>query len=346
MLFSPRITTKELAGLCRRLATSLDAGIDLRAVWRREAGGAGRVALLHRCGVIRDAVARGESLADALDATGDFFPPLFCQLAAVGEETGQLGHVFAQLADHFGAQLKRRRTFLAAITWPMVQLTLAVVIVGFLIWIVGVIGESRNTTIDILGLGLVGTPGLIVYAAIVSGVVVGGFLLFYAARRGLLGLGMVQRGLLRVPVLGTALQTLALARLAWALHLTFNTGMDVRRALRLSLESTQNARYSGQIGRIDKAIASGDSVHEAFVATGVFPAEFLDVLHVGEQSGTLTETMERLGRQYEDYANVALATLVKLAGLAVWCLVAVVLVSVIVRVFSFYIGTINDALKM
>ena len=53
--------------------------------------------------------------------------------------------------------------------------------------------------------------------------------------------GDLQR--LRIPVLGPALETLALSRLAWAMYLTMNTGMDVRRAMRLSLASTNHARY-------------------------------------------------------------------------------------------------------
>jgi len=58
----------------------------------------------------------------------------------------------------------------------------------------------------------------------------------------------------RIPGIGGPLQTLALSRLAWTLHLTMNTSMDVRRSLALSLRSTQNARYIDQIPIIDAEI--------------------------------------------------------------------------------------------
>ena len=60
------------------------------------------------------------------------------------------------------------------------------------------------------------------------------------------------------------------------MHLTLNTGMPVRRAIALSLRSTQNAFYIRQIPAIDAEIAAGHSLYEAFYRTGAYPASFLD----------------------------------------------------------------------
>jgi type IV pilus assembly protein PilC len=346
MFFSPRITTKELAGLCRRLATSLVAGLDIRSVWNREAGSAARRATRARFRIVSRAVADGESLAEALAATGDFFPPLFRELAVVGDEAGRLGEVFAQLADHYQAQLKRQRIFLAAIAWPMVQLVAAICVVGFLIWIMGVLPTRGGTPIDILGFGLVGNSGLATYAAFLSGVGIVLVLIIRAVQRGLVWTRPIQRAALRVPVLGKALETLLLGRMAWSLHLTLNTAMDVRRAVRLSLQSTHNARYTDQIPAVEASISAGMSLFDTLARTECFPADFLETLHVGEQSGKLVESMAHLSRQYQDRAAVALGVLTMLAGFAVWCMVAAVIIALIVRLFMFYVGTINEALKM
>ena len=74
---------------------------------------------------ISEAVDHGESLSDALTPTGDYFPTIFREMIEVGEETGHIDSVFAQLADHYDAQLRMRRIFYSAITWPMIQLGLA-----------------------------------------------------------------------------------------------------------------------------------------------------------------------------------------------------------------------------
>ena len=346
MFFSARISIKELAGLCHRLATSIEAGIDIRAVWRREAASAARASLRSRFKSIDADVAAGRSLADAIGATGDFFPPMFRELVNVGEQSGRLADVFAQMHRHYLDQIKRRRIFLAAIAWPMLQLTVAILVVGFLIWILGVIGKSTGTTIDILGFGLVGDSGLAVYAAFISGVGIVALLLGRAISRGLLWTRPIQRLSLKIPVLGKALETLALARLAWALHLTMNTGMDVRRAVRLSLYTARNARYTDLLKPIDRWISAGSSLHEAFANTGAFPKEFLDALDIGERSGKLVECLDHLAAQYRDRAKAALATLTMLAGFAVWCMVAVLIIALIFRLFMFYVGTLNSALNM
>ena len=228
MFFSARIPLKPLVGLCRRLSTALEAGIDVRTVWAREADRAHGPLRRHLL-TVSQGINQGESLADALAPTGDFFPTLFRELIALGEQTGQLDAVLAQLADHYQNQLDMRRIFRAAIAWPMVQLGIAVAIVGFLIWIMGIIRDiARRKTIDPLGLGLVGNRGLAIYVAFLAVVGVLFWLIRRAITRGLVWTKPIQRLVLQLPGIGRPLQTLALARLAWSMHVTLDAGMDVR----------------------------------------------------------------------------------------------------------------------
>ncbi|NLY00832.1 MAG: hypothetical protein GXY83_32480 [Rhodopirellula sp.] len=344
MFFSSRISKKELAGLCRRLSTSLEAGVDLRTTWAREAERAGRAATRTRMNRIGNDLNRGQSLPDALEETGDYFPGIFRSLVEVGDKTGHLGESLGQLAEHYEYQLRLRRTFLAAIAWPMLQLTVAIFVVGFLIWVLGVIGESTGTTFDILGFGLVGTRGLVMYATFVFLVAAAVALIVRGIQRGLVWTRPIQRAVMKIPVLGNVVETIALSRLAWTLHLTFNAGMDVRRALRISLESANNSRYTDQIPEIEDSVRRGTSLFETFAATEEYPPEFLDTLRVGEQSGRVVESMEHLSGQYRDRAAAAMGTLTMLAGFAVWAMVAVVIILMIFRIFSFYLGAIQDAL--
>jgi type II secretory pathway component PulF len=140
------------------------------------------------------------------------------------------------------------------------------------------------------------------------------------------------------------LQTLALARLAWSMHLTMDAGMELRRGLRLSLRSTHSAWYTDQIERIDAGIAGGNSIYEVFCEAACFPPDFLDALQVGEHSGKLAESMALLSRQYQEQARAALATLTMLAGFAVWAAVALLIIALIFRLFMFYLGVINEAM--
>ena len=344
MFFSSRMPLKPLAALCRRLATALTAGLDLRTILTREAQQARGLGARRRLAEISRAVNHGESLSDALAATGDFFPPLFREMVEVGEQSGHLAEVLAQLAAHYEGLVQLRRTFLAAIAWPMIQLGLALGVVGLLIWVTGWIRESTHSNIDILGCGLFGNRGLAIYAIVLGAA---GTLLWLgvrAVKRGVVWLRPIQRLVLQIPVLGPALQTLSLARLAWTLYLTTIAGVEVRRALRLSLRSTGNARYTDQIELVEAEINAGNSIYAAFYAAGCFPADFLDALQVAEQSGKLDEAMAHLARQYQEQARVALTTLTMLAGFAVWGLVAMLIVVLIFRIFGFYLNTIKSAM--
>jgi type IV pilus assembly protein PilC len=346
MFFTPQMSLRDRANLCRRLSTALTAGIDIRRVLAREAQ-ARNAAARRRLAAVSEAVAQGESLTAALAETKDYFPTLFREMVEVGEQTGHLGEIFGQLAEHYENQIQLRRNFRASVAWPMIQLIIALSVVGFLIWIGGVIGQmgGGNNPIDFLGFGLVGDRGLVIYLAIVATAAAVVWFLIRAASRGLIWVRPIQRVVLRVPVLGPALRTLGLARLAWAMHLTLNAGMELRKALRLSLRNTGNALYIDAADKIDATIAAGNSIHEAFDNAGCFPPDFLDSVDVGEHSGRLVESMAHLSRQYQEQARAALATLTMAAGICVWALVAILIICLIFRLFSFYFNTLNNALK-
>lgn len=339
------ITVRELGQLCRRLSTSLAAGVDLRKTLAREAGGRTRRYATEQFEALRLEVNRGRSFSDAVARTHGFFPPLFREMVEVGEETGKLPEVLHHLAEHYELQIRLRRNFLAAITWPMMQLTVSIFIVGFVIWILGVIGSFTGQTIDILGLGLVGNRGALIYFGFVAAIALAIGLVVRAGLQGKLWVRPLQLLALRVPVLGPSLRTLALSRLAWSLHLTLDSGMDLRKAVPLSLRASRNPVFADTSDQLVYEIGRGREITEAMADTGAFPREFLDAVEVGERSGRLPEQLGLLSEQYEDQARRALATLTTMAGFGVWLVVAGLIIMIIFRLFSFYLGTINQALE-
>src|SRR5688572_10784024 len=172
-----RASLKELAQLCRRLSTSLEAGIDARKTFAREAESGVSQAMRRRIYPIHDAVQAGRTITEGLNSTGEYFPSMFREMVHVGEQTGKLPEVFKQLADHYDHQLTLRRAFLAAITWPMLQLFGALGVIGIVILVMGMLPTGpRGERPDILGLGLIGVPGFLIYMmflAAIAGVLYG-----------------------------------------------------------------------------------------------------------------------------------------------------------------------------
>jgi type II secretory pathway component PulF len=345
MLPQPQLSNKALAELCHRLAVETDTGIDIRRTWQRESDMA-RGRLQPYFARVRDAVAKGDSLAFALAGTGQVFPPLFREMAQVGEQTGTLGKVFHRLESHYRRQVQAQRIFFGAIAWPMIELALALVVIGVLIWVLGIISNRGGKPVDVLGFGLIGTPGLLIYLNFLIVLGLCGAGLVVAMRRGVLWTRPLQRVLMRLPVIGSSLEKIALARLAWALHLTMNVEMDLRRVVPLVLRAAGSDHYIRHTDQIVADVAAGQPLHVAFARSGAFPSTFVDALAVAEESGQIVESMDRLSKRYEEEAETAVKALAVAFGTVVALLVMGIIVLMIFRLAGFYFGTINEALKV
>ncbi len=343
-MFSSQIPLKPLGQFCHRLATATNAGLQDRKIWADEAQ-RGSPAQRQAAAAIRDQLAVGTTLTDALGTSGGYYPTLFRQMAEVGELSGRLGEIYLRLAQHYDRLLVARRDFQGRLFWPMFQLIVALATIGALIWIMGIL-PINNTPggkqFDMLGWGLVGTSGLIKYLNILILIAIGVFLSHKALRHGYGWARSLQRLVTDLPLVGGPLKTLALSRFTWALQLVLDTPMDLRKALPLALQATGNHFYTQHSTEIVLRIQQGQTLTQSLAATGAFPREFLDNLAVGEDSGRLVETMERQAVEYEERAGSAIAILAQFAGYAIWLLVAAFIITMIFRIFSSYVDTLNS----
>lgn len=344
MLFSPRISKSNLIQLCRRVGNQLHAGVDIRRVWLREAERASG-SMKHVMESICESIDEGHQMHEAINLTGEYFPKLFRQMIHLGDTTGHLDMIFLDLADQYEHQMELRRAFLASIAWPMIELGIAILVIGAFIFVMGMIPQVEGRTIDPLGLGLAGTQGVIDYFLIIGTIIMGCWVTYLLWSRGRLGFLPIDRVIMKIPGVGKQIRTLCLARMAWALGLTVGGGMDIRNAMRLSLEATHNRYYSQYADQIDKELLQGDEVSEILRRTQRFPHDFLDVVETGEISGTLSESMTKLSELYFQKARDAMKVLAIMGGLLVTMMVFGIIIMAIFKLAMFYLGTINDALE-
>lgn len=273
------------------------------------------------------------------------FPPLVADMVELGEQTGKLDSVFLRLADHYEHVLELRRNFLIGIAWPAIQLAMSVLIIGFLIWIFGWITEKNGgDAVDPLGFGLLGNQGLAIYFGGVALLTAVGCFAVMAFLQGWFGATVMQL-LLMTPVVGKCLRTNALARMAWTLSLALESGADARRAMRMSLRSTQLPYYRDVQDQTDEVILRGGEFHEALRSTGRFPDDFLISLQSAEHAGAISESLDVVSRDYAERARMANKMLTAAATFAIWGGVAALIIVLIFRLFFFYLGILNDALN-
>jgi type II secretory pathway component PulF len=287
----------------------------------------------------------GESLADAMRDSGGFFPPLMCELLDVGERTGRLDAALLRLADHYDHTLKLRRTLLLAVAWPLIELTIAILVVGILILVNGVLGQRPGgENIDLLGFGLAGWRGLAIYLMIIMAAAAAIGAPALAAARGRVS-PPAMRLAMQIPKLGQWLEEIALERMTWSLAMALEAGIDAQRSISLAVRSTQNPLYIAQLDQIQRLIVAGSEFHETLRSTGVFPDEFLDALETAELSGTESESLSRLSAQYQERVKASANLLTVVTTVVVFGLVALILIMLIVRLAMFYIGAIYGGLQ-
>lgn len=367
-MFARRIRLSELATLCRSLGTLLHSGVRLLealktleqqhrgltvAVLRQRLLGQAALlsdmqhqsltsAVLQQIG--RD-VRKGMDLAEAFREHGTYFPELMIDMIGVAEQTGALPEVLAGLADHYDNLLRLRRTFLGAIAWPVIQLFAAIFIVAGLILVLGWIAGANpgSAPFDPLGFGLLGETGALVWLGMCFGTLGAIYVAYRLALASAAQAKVLHHVLLAVPVVGHCLRSFAIARFSWSYALTQQAGMNVPDSLTASLKATNNAAFEAASPHVVAAVMAGEDLTTALQSTDLFPRSFIEMVRVGEQTGTVPEALERLSPQFEEDARRALMGLTVAMGWVIWSLVAAMIIFIIFRIILSYVDMINRA---
>ncbi|MCL2349188.1 MAG: type II secretion system F family protein [Planctomycetaceae bacterium] len=398
------IRVNELAGWCRRVAISLNAGLDILRVLEREAGRfegdititppdrrkpvkeasddlppePGNTAYDYRKSMrlrqqaadarkaarpkgvpaflytnpkalwryVADRVRQGTSLHEAFSEIEEHFPKLFVPMIGVGEKSGSLGETLGELARYYEYQLNQKREFWRAMFYPILQLCAVVFVLSAVIFIMGFINSLSENKVDILGFGLSGGTGVLWFWFYLFMISIPFFTAYYFIKHRITrGGGILQHLLNRIPKIGGALRCFAMARFAWALHMTLKTGMDVREALKLSFDVAAYAPITDHLSGVLKKIGRGTSIADAIPRTETMDHEFLMYVKTGEQAGELPESMARLAAEYLERAKYYMKQVSVAFGFLVFFLVSAIVIFFIFRIASFYVGIINDALR-
>lgn len=340
MLSSGRLPLRDLIELCRALRHNLSAGLSLVDVFRQQARrGSPRVRPL--ADRIATQLASGESLEDALSHEHKAFPSLFVSLAQVGERTGHLPEIFGDLEKYFSMQQRLWRQFVTQITWPVIQLFLAIFIIAGMLYVLGILSSPGGPRFDPIGLG-VGPEGALRFLMIAFGFLGTLAALYIILTQVLKKKDLVDGFLLRLPVLGPCLEALAMTRFCLALRLTMETALSIKNALRLCFRATGNGAFEKQAPLAIELVKQGETLTVALERTGIFPSDFLRAVEAAEEGGRVPEAMRHQAEYYEEEAQRKLKALTTMAGFAVWLFVAGLIIFIIFRIVLTYIGLIES----
>jgi type IV pilus assembly protein PilC len=262
-------------------------------------------------GAFQDVVARmetdiqgGQRLSQAMAQHPTIFPQLSVNLVVAGESTGTLNVVFERLATFLERRLALRKQIISALTYPAIVMVATVVVVAFLLikiiptfarYITGkgnALPASTQMMIDISA--FVTAYGIYVLAAIA--IVLLSIVSYYKTSS---GRKTIDGLMLRLPVLGNLMTVSAMTQMNWALAMLINSGLTVVDALKIT---------SGMIG--NRVVAEKVNAAPALVLAGkdlagslrhpVIPNLVIQMIVVGERTGSLGHVLQELGRYYEE----------------------------------------------
>ena len=337
---------KALAAFCRRMGTGLRSGVDILRLLEMETR-MGTKQHRETLEKVSASIRQGNTFARAMLAEKKYFPPLLIQMVNASEIGGRMDSMFTYMADYYEQLVQTRTYFLSRIAWPLIQLALAVGIIGAVILLQSILSPGGKPTFNASGTGLSGVSGFFIYCIIVS-VVFGTITIFvYGVWKNWFNCHRMLMPLVqRIPQLGTALTTLGLARLSITLSMLLNAGVDARRSLKQAFLATGNYYFISGMDRALASVEKGQDFGDAFEAAEVLPQDFIDAVRVGELSGTETESFDRLAIQYQERSKTALGFIATAASIVIWIgvmmLLAFLVISMALKVFGVYKSVFDD----
>lgn len=336
---------RPVANFCRRMGVGLHAGVDILRLLETETrtGDQRHRAVMQK---VFDDVRNGCTLSKAMFNAQGYFPSLLIQMVHASELGGRTEATFLYMGDYFDDLAQTRSYFLQQITWPVIQLVLAIVIIGAVILIQGMLARSpAGPSYDASGLGLSGVNGFFIYVGVVGATAFVLATIGYGIWKNWFNCHRLLMPIVqRIPTIGTALTTLGLSRLSMTLSMLLNAGVEARRSLKQAFLATGNYYFISGMDRALVAIDRGESFGDALDAAGVFPNDFLEAIRIGELSGTETESLDHLALQYRDAAKRALGVIATLASVGIWLLVMILIAFMIIRMAMQYVNLIYSNL--
>jgi type IV pilus assembly protein PilC len=313
---TPKIKSKVLVQFTTQLATLQNAGLPivrcLRILATQQREGPFRDAVT----AVADDVEGGDSLSVAFGKHPHYFDHLYLNMVKAGEAGGILDQILERLASFAEKAEAIRSKIKGALTYPIVVICFAVVIVALvMVFIVPKFEEvfkQMNVQMPPLTLVLLSTARFLKdwWWAIFLGIGAVYFL-FRVLQRGYAFRKLVHRAQLRVPVSGPLMKKTIVARFARTFGTLLGAGVPILEALTIIRDATTNLVVGEALENVHKNIKQGETITRPMQESGVFDDIVVNMVDVGEQSGNLDRMLMKVADAYEREVDDAVSTLFK-----------------------------------
>jgi type IV pilus assembly protein PilC len=312
-----KISQKELAIFTRQFATMIDAGLPLvqclDILGMQQENQAFKTVILK----VKEDVESGSTFADALSKHPKVFDELFVNLVAAGEVGGILDTILSRLAAHIEKAMRLAKKIKGAMVYPSTIVAVAVIVtVVLLVYVIPIFGKMFEDfgealpapTQFVLGLSAFTRKYFLLVIVAVACMVAG--LRWYRGTEN--GRRNIDALLLRLPIVGSLLQRIAVARFSRTLGTMVSSGVPILEGMDIVAKSAGNKVIEEAIVKARMSISEGKTIADPLADAKVFPVMVTQMVAVGEATGALDTMLNKIADFYDEEVDSAVEALTAL----------------------------------
>jgi len=336
--FGKNVGLKDLAVMSRQMSTMIGAGLSLIRTLSILSEQTENKELARILALVRNDVESGSSLSDAMLKHQTIFPQLMIHLVRAGETGGFLDTSLSGAADNLEADVKLRDTIKSALTYPVIVLIMAVVsVVGMLLFIVPIFekmfadlgGELPLPTqiLVVLSKGMVWIGPLLVIGIVA-------FSVWWRANKHTERVrSFVDPLKLKLPVFGMLFTKVAVARFSRNFSTMMGAGVPILQSLSIVGETSGSYVIESALKKVQESVRQGKSVSGPLAQETVFPSMVVQMIAVGEDSGSMEIMLDKIADFYEAEVETTTKALTSLIEPLMIAFIGVVIGGMIVALY-------------
>jgi type IV pilus assembly protein PilC len=334
-----KVTPADIAIFSRQLATMLAAGIPLVQAFEIVGNGHENQAMQKLILTVKADVEGGSALAEALAKHPIYFDDLFVNLVEAGEQAGALETLLDKVATYKEKTEAIKKKIKKALTYPAAVLVVAfVVTIILLIFVI----PAFEDLFQGFGADLPAFTRLVIdlsqfvreqgwYLAMMAGAAIYAFLYFKKRSRPMRH--FLDRMALKTPIIGPILQKASIARYARTLSTMFAAGVPLVEALESVAGATGNIVYEEGVLQMKDEVSTGQRLQQSMENTDLFPNMVIQMIAVGEESGSLDEMSAKVADFYEEDVDNAVDNLSSLLEPLIMAILGILVGGLVVAMY-------------
>lgn len=333
-----KIIAKDIAPFSRQMAAMLSAGMPIVAALDTLEEQAANPNFKLVIGALKRNIEGGASFSESLQQIPDVFDVLYVNMVRAGEQSGQFAETMRRIGDLLEASARLRRKVKSAMTYPVVVLSLSLIIAtGMIIFIVPVFagmfsdfgGKLPAPTQFLVDL----SAGARKYAVIIVPSIILAVWGFKKWKKTAAGAWAMDKMVLKAPVFGLLIQKVAVARFARTLSQLVQSGVPILNALEIVAKAANNLIIEAAIMDARKAVEHGDTLSSGLEGKKCIPKLVVRMLSAGEKTGKVDEMLASVADTYDDEVEAMLASLTSLLEPLLMVFLGVIIGGIVVCMF-------------